>query len=141
MVFLSSFFFFPNLWPGANVSLLVSVTGSDNATVTEVSLAESMGSGEIKGVVEPQEGSSFLVKVAKIPSVQFVVRVKGQDNDGSGSPIVFQRQSSTSFRSSNLTISVRSPSKASLSRGPNELKKTAHCIKHFSFKSVSLLLG
>lgn len=88
----------------------MSVTGSDNATVTEVSLVESLGSGQIKGVVEPQEDSSFLVKVAKIPSVEFVVRVKGRDSSGSGSPIVFQRQSSTSFRSSNLTISVRSPS-------------------------------
>lgn len=98
---------------GANVSLLVSVTGSDNATVTEVSLVESMGSGEIKGVVVPQEESSFLVTVAKIPSVEFVVQLKGQDNGGSGSPIVFQRQSLTSFRSSNLTISVRSTSKKS----------------------------
>lgn len=87
------------------------MTGSDNATVTEVSLVESLGSGEIVGVVEPQEGSSFLVKVAKIPSAEFVVRVKGRDN--SGTPIVFQRQSSTSYRSSNLTISVRRSSKAS----------------------------
>lgn len=88
----------------------MSVTGSDNATVTEVSLVESLGSGEIKGVVEPQEDSGFLVKVAEIPSVEFVVRVKGRDNSGSG--IDFQRQSSTSFRSSNLTISVMSPSQA-----------------------------
>lgn len=105
-------FFFSNLCPGANVSLLVSVTGSDSATVTEVSLVESMGSGEIQGVLEPQD-SSFLVKVAKIPSVEFAVRVKGRDSGSSGSPIVFQRQSSTSFRSSNLTISVSSPSKPS----------------------------
>lgn len=74
---------------------------------------ESLGSGQIKGVVEPQEDSNFLVKVVKIPSVEFVVRVKGRDNSDSSSPIVFQRLSSTSFRSSNLTISVGGPSNAS----------------------------
>lgn len=108
---------------GANVSLLVSVTGSDNATVTDVSLVELLGSEEIKGVVEPQEGTNFLVRIQKMPSAEFLVRVKGRDNgDGSGAPIVFQRQSSTNFRSSNLSISVSGHLKASVSQaGCNEL--------------------
>lgn len=107
---------------GANVSLLVSVTGSDNATVTDVSLVDLLGSEEIKGVVEPQEGTTFLVRIQKMPSAEFAVRVKGRD-DGSSAPIVFQRQSSTNFRSSNLSISVCDHLKASVSQeGCNKLK-------------------
>ncbi|CAJ1063796.1 von Willebrand factor A domain-containing protein 7-like [Xyrichtys novacula] len=91
---------------GVNGSLLVSLTGSDTATVTEVTLVESWGSEEIKGVVEPQGSSRFLVHVDRIPSVEFAVRVMGRDDSfNSRASIVFQRQSSTHFRSSNLTIS------------------------------------
>lgn len=79
----------------------MSLTGSDSATVTEVALVESSGSAEIKGVVEAQGSRNFLVHIDRIPSVEFVVRVKGQ-NGG----VFFQRQSCTNFRSSNLTITV-----------------------------------
>ncbi|KAM7374447.1 hypothetical protein PAMP_007103 [Pampus punctatissimus] len=91
---------------GVNGSLLVSLTGSDTATVTEVALVESSGSGEVKGVVEPQGGGNFLVWVDRIPSVEFVVRLKGQDGNATSraSLNVFQRQSPINFRSSNLTI-------------------------------------
>lgn len=108
---------------GANVSLLVSVTGSDKATVTNVSLVELLSSEEIKGVVEPQEGTNFLVRIQKMPLTEFVVRLKGRDDgDGSSAPIVFQRQSSTNFRSSNMSISVSHHLKASVSQvGCNEL--------------------
>ncbi|TMS13764.1 von Willebrand factor A domain-containing protein 7 [Larimichthys crocea] len=88
---------------GVNGSLLVSLTGSDSATVTEVALVESSGSAEIKGVVEAQGSRNFLVHIDRIPSVEFVVRVKGQ-NGG----VFFQRQSCTNFRSSNLTITADS---------------------------------
>ncbi|KAG8008012.1 von Willebrand factor A domain-containing protein 7 [Nibea albiflora] len=86
---------------GVNGSLLVSLTGTDSATVTEVALVESSGSAEIKGVVEAQGSGNFLVHIARIPSVEFVVRVKGQNGS-----VFFQRQSCTNFRSSNLTITV-----------------------------------
>ncbi|KAJ4930163.1 hypothetical protein JOQ06_019176 [Pogonophryne albipinna] len=75
------------------------------AGVNEVALVESLGSGEIKGVVESQGSGNFLVLVDRIPSEEFVVRVKG--NNG---PTVFIRQSSTNFRASNLTITADSSS-------------------------------
>ncbi|KAK5858709.1 hypothetical protein PBY51_002830 [Eleginops maclovinus] len=87
---------------GVNGSLLVSLTGSDSATVTEVALIESSGLGEIKAIVESQGSGNFLALFDRIPSVEFAVRVKG--NDG------FQRQSSTNFRASNLTITADSNS-------------------------------
>ncbi|XP_061608813.1 von Willebrand factor A domain-containing protein 7-like [Phyllopteryx taeniolatus] len=87
-----------------NGSLVVTLTGSDTATVTEVTLVESASLVEVQGVVEPQGRRNFLVRVDTIPSVPFVVRVKGIVNTTSGESISFQRQSSTSFQASNLTI-------------------------------------
>ncbi|XP_070772872.1 von Willebrand factor A domain-containing protein 7-like [Enoplosus armatus] len=96
---------------GVNGSLLVSLTGSDSATVTEVALVESSGSKEIKGVVQPQGSGNFLVQVERMPSVAFVVRVKGQDDSvTTRASTVFQRQSSTNFRASNLTVTADSNS-------------------------------
>lgn len=93
-----------------NGSLLVTLTGSSTATVTEVMLVGASGSEQVRGTVTPQEGGNFLVQVDRIPVNEFVVRVKGQDDSfpSSSSLITFQRQSSTSFRSSNLTISADS---------------------------------
>lgn len=95
--------------------MLVSLSGSDTATVTEASLVALLGSEEVKGVVEAQDSGTFLVQVDKIPSVEFVVRVKGQDDSVTSNFKVFQRQSSTNFRSSNLTISVSTGPRPSVS--------------------------
>ncbi|KAM9348878.1 von Willebrand factor A domain-containing protein 7-like [Symphorus nematophorus] len=94
---------------GANVSLVVSLAGSDTANVTEVALVESSGSEVIKGVVEPQQSGSFLVHFDRAPSAAFVVCVKGEDNSAT-SKVVFQRQTSTNFRTSNLTVTAESNS-------------------------------
>ncbi|XP_030602893.1 von Willebrand factor A domain-containing protein 7-like [Archocentrus centrarchus] len=97
---------------GVNASLLMSLTGSNTARVTEVTLVGSSGSEVIAGVVVPQESGSFLVQVDKLPSEAFVVQVKGQDDSYTpkASSIVFQRQSPISFRGSNLTINADSGS-------------------------------
>ncbi|XP_070773357.1 von Willebrand factor A domain-containing protein 7-like [Enoplosus armatus] len=93
---------------GVNGSLMVTVTGSDSATVTEVVLVESSGSGEVNGSVEAQGGGDFLAQFDRIPSQEFVVLVKGQNSDGSSkaSSVIFQRQSSTSLRASSLTVTA-----------------------------------
>ncbi|XP_061595746.1 von Willebrand factor A domain-containing protein 7-like [Cololabis saira] len=88
---------------GLNGSLLVSLSGSDSATLTEVALVESSGSQEIKGDVVPQGSGNFLVHVAMIPSVEFVVRVTGSIPSSSN---VFRRQSPTTFRASNVTVTA-----------------------------------
>lgn len=89
---------------GVSGNLLVSVTGSDSATVTEVALVESKGSGQITGEVVSREGN-FLVQVAEMPTEEFVVRVKGRVQ---GSSHDFQRQSPTNFRTSNLSLTADS---------------------------------
>ncbi|XP_035999419.1 von Willebrand factor A domain-containing protein 7-like [Fundulus heteroclitus] len=93
---------------GSNASLLVTLIGSEVATVTEVILVESSGSGQVNGTVEPQGGGEYFVRFDRIPSVEFVVLVKGQNNNGisRASSGIFQRQSTTSLRASVLTVSV-----------------------------------
>ncbi|MEQ2224580.1 hypothetical protein ILYODFUR_008971 [Ilyodon furcidens] len=91
---------------GVKGRLLVSITGSDSAAVTEVALVKSSkGSEEIMGVVVPQDSGNYLVQVDVMPAVEFVVRVKGRVQ---GSSNDFQRQSPTNFRASNLTLSANS---------------------------------
>uniref|UniRef100_A0A673BN34 VWFA domain-containing protein n=1 Tax=Sphaeramia orbicularis TaxID=375764 RepID=A0A673BN34_9TELE len=95
---------------GVQGNLIVTLTGSDTATVTEVALVQPSGSGEVKGTVEPQEEGKFLVQVDRMPT-EFVVRVKGSDSGTStATASSFQRQSSTIFRASNVTISADSNS-------------------------------
>uniref|UniRef100_A0A8D3BK46 von Willebrand factor A domain-containing protein 7-like n=1 Tax=Scophthalmus maximus TaxID=52904 RepID=A0A8D3BK46_SCOMX len=91
---------------GVNGSLMVTLTGVDSGTLTEAALVESTGSKETKGVLETQGRGKYLVRVEQIPSVEFVVRVKGQD--GSATARVFQRQSPTNFQASNVTITADS---------------------------------
>ncbi|XP_054907451.1 von Willebrand factor A domain-containing protein 7-like [Poeciliopsis prolifica] len=93
---------------GGNASLLVTLFGSDSAPVTEVTLVESSGSGQVNGTVEAQGGGQYIVRFDRIPSVEFVVLVKGQNNNGvsRASSGIFQRQSTTSLRASGLTVAV-----------------------------------
>lgn len=84
--------------------MLVSITGSESATVTEVALVESLRSVVINGAVEQQGNDSSLVQFDTMPSVEFVVRMTGQVN--SPSPAIFQRQSPTTFRASSVIITV-----------------------------------
>lgn len=97
------------------MSLLVTLTGKDSATVTEVSLVALSGSEEVRGVVEPQGSGNFLVQLDRTPSAEFLVQVKGQ-NGGvtTRASTAFQRVSSTNFRSSNLTVSVSTHLRPSL---------------------------
>ncbi|KAM6986815.1 uncharacterized protein FYW47_018241 [Aplochiton taeniatus] len=91
-----------------NATLLVTVTGSDSVTVTEVALVETSGSGEVSAV-EPLGGREFLVCLDRIPSGNFVVRLRGEENSSTSSRAAagnFQRQSSTSLRASSITLTV-----------------------------------
>ena len=94
---------------GVNGSLLVTVTGSASATVTGVSLVETSGAAEVSGSVSLLEDGEYLVHVDRVPSTEFVVRVKGR-LDGRkkfrASDIDFQRQSATNLKASTLTVTV-----------------------------------
>lgn len=85
------------------------MTGSDSATVTEVTLIESSGSGQVNGSVQPQGGGVFNAHFDRIPSVEFVVLIKGQSSNSSSkssTSMSFQRQSPTSVRASSVTVTA-----------------------------------
>ena len=86
----------------------MTVTGSESATVTEVTLVESSGSEQVNGSVEAQGDRNFLVHFDRIPSQEFVVLVKGQNSNASSraSSVLFQRQSPTSIRASTVTVTA-----------------------------------
>nr|XP_020444775.1 von Willebrand factor A domain-containing protein 7-like [Monopterus albus] len=93
---------------GVNASMMVTISGSDSAIVREVTLVESLGSGMVNSTIETQSGRNILIRFDKIPSARFAVLVKGQISNAStkASSVPFQRQSSTTIRSSNVTVTV-----------------------------------
>ncbi|XP_030294299.1 von Willebrand factor A domain-containing protein 7-like [Sparus aurata] len=92
---------------GSNGTLLLTVTGSTSATVTEVILVETSGSGNVSGNVTAVGGGDYLVVFNGVPSEEFVVLMKGQNSNGSSrSSGTFQRQSTSSIKASTLTVTV-----------------------------------
>ncbi|XP_030294743.1 von Willebrand factor A domain-containing protein 7-like [Sparus aurata] len=92
---------------GSNGTLLLTVTGSTSATVTEVILVESSGSGNVNGNVTAVGGGDYLVVFNGVPSEEFVVLMKGQNSNGSSrSSGTFQRQSTSSIKASTVTVTV-----------------------------------
>ncbi|XP_035516567.1 von Willebrand factor A domain-containing protein 7-like [Morone saxatilis] len=97
---------------GGNVTLLVTLTGSDTATVTEVTLLESSGSTEINGSLQSLGGGNFLVRFSGVPGGDFVVYLKGEDSSSTSrsTPSSFQRQASTQIKTSRLSVSAQANS-------------------------------
>ncbi|XP_074468130.1 von Willebrand factor A domain-containing protein 7-like [Sebastes fasciatus] len=93
---------------GVNGSMIVTITGSDSAIVTEVILVESSGSGEVNGKVEAQGGGDFLARFDRVPAQDFVVLVKGQSSNASSraSTVPFQRQFPTNIKASAVTVTT-----------------------------------
>lgn len=92
---------------GVNGSMELTLIGSDNATVTEVYLVETSGTGQVKGNIS-QDYNEYLVQFDNIPTQEFSVLVKGT-NTGiltqSTTP-TFQRQSTTSIKGSSLSVTA-----------------------------------
>ncbi|XP_028974266.2 von Willebrand factor A domain-containing protein 7 [Esox lucius] len=98
---------------GSNVTLLVSVTGSDSVKLKEVALIEASGS-EFNGTLQSlgSNGGDFLVSLVRLPQGEFVVRLRGETNSDTGrvSPNLFQRQASTQIKTSSISVSAHADS-------------------------------
>ncbi|XP_067260199.1 von Willebrand factor A domain-containing protein 7-like [Chanodichthys erythropterus] len=93
---------------GRNATLLVTVTGGDSVTVTDVLLVEASGSGVVNGTIKAVGATDFLVNVDRIPEGAFVVQLKGVSNDSTRSLSgQFQRQSPTQQQGSRVTITAQ----------------------------------
>ncbi|XP_045070728.1 von Willebrand factor A domain-containing protein 7-like [Coregonus clupeaformis] len=101
---------------GGNITLLVSVTGGDSVTVTEVALVEASGSGsEVNGTLQSLGGTGsgdFLVTMARVPQGEFVVRLRGETSSATtkSSPSLFQRQASTQIKTSSISVMAQADS-------------------------------
>ncbi|XP_031664335.1 von Willebrand factor A domain-containing protein 7 isoform X2 [Oncorhynchus kisutch] len=96
---------------GGNATLLVSVTGSESVSLTEVALVEASGSGEVNGTLESVGSGDFLVTMDRIPAGEFVVRLRGENRATTRAlPDSFQRQSSTRLRASTVMVMAKAES-------------------------------
>ncbi|XP_063075245.1 von Willebrand factor A domain-containing protein 7-like [Engraulis encrasicolus] len=90
-----------------NATLLLTVTGGDSVSVSEVLLVPTSGAEAVDTTVEEREGGDYLVTVDRLPEGEFNIRIRGETNAASrASPDVFERQSSTQLRTSSLTVTV-----------------------------------
>ncbi|XP_062852457.1 von Willebrand factor A domain-containing protein 7-like [Trichomycterus rosablanca] len=90
----------------SNVTLLVSMLGGDSVRPTEVALVEASSSNFVTGTLENVSSGQYLATINSIPSGEFTVRVVGDSSSTKSSSNRFQRQSSTQFQASNVTITT-----------------------------------
>uniref|UniRef100_A0A672ISW4 von Willebrand factor A domain-containing protein 7-like n=1 Tax=Salarias fasciatus TaxID=181472 RepID=A0A672ISW4_SALFA len=97
---------------GKNVTLLVTLTGSDSATVTNVTLFDSSSMSEINGSVQSLGSNDYLVRFREVPAGEFVVRLIGEDGSSTSRTTSdrFQRQASTQLKTSSLSITAQANS-------------------------------
>ncbi|XP_029027532.1 von Willebrand factor A domain-containing protein 7-like [Betta splendens] len=93
---------------GNNVSLLVSVQGSDQAKVTEVTLFDSSGPTEVNGSLQSVGSGSFVVTFVSIPAGDYAVTLRGEEVSSTSKslPISFQRQASTMFKTTSILVTT-----------------------------------
>ncbi|KAM9314807.1 von Willebrand factor A domain-containing protein 7-like [Pholidichthys leucotaenia] len=93
---------------GSNVTLLVTVTGSDTVTVTEVALYDSFVPRVVIGSIQSLNNNDFLVRFTEVPGGQYVVRLRGADSSSSAtSTESFERQASTQITTSRLSVTAQ----------------------------------
>ncbi|KAM9856777.1 von Willebrand factor A domain-containing protein 7 [Aulostomus maculatus] len=94
---------------GGNVSLMISVTGSDTVKISGVSLFDSSGPTEVNGTLQPLGGGSFLVRFSDVPAGEYVVQLTGEDSSSTSrsSHNRFQRQASTQIKTSSISLTAQ----------------------------------
>ncbi|XP_058496576.1 von Willebrand factor A domain-containing protein 7-like [Solea solea] len=94
---------------GSNVSLMISVTGSDIVKVTGVTLFSSSGSTEVDGSLQALGGGNFFVAFTGIPAGEFEVLLKGEDSNSAtrSTTTSFQRQASTRIKTSSISVTTQ----------------------------------
>ncbi|XP_014906404.1 uncharacterized protein PB18E9.04c-like [Poecilia latipinna] len=98
--------------PGGNVTLWVTVTGSDTATVRDVTLFDFSRSTQVDGSVQSIGKSDYLVAFREVPAGSFLVWLTGQETNSSSTPNSFQRQASTQIRTSSLSVTAQADSQS-----------------------------
>ncbi|KAL2097668.1 hypothetical protein ACEWY4_006875 [Coilia grayii] len=91
----------------STASLLVYVTEAHSVRLTEVALVKESGETVVARNLEEKLRGIYLAAVAMVPEGSFAVQVKGiNKRDSISSLEIFQRQSSTQFRSTRVNINT-----------------------------------
>ncbi|XP_053710879.1 von Willebrand factor A domain-containing protein 7-like [Synchiropus splendidus] len=93
---------------GGNISLMITVTGSDSVKVTEVTLFDSSGPTQVNGTLESLGGGTFLARFNNVPAGEYVVRLNGEESGSisRASASSFQRQASTQMKTSSISVTA-----------------------------------
>nr|XP_061778800.1 von Willebrand factor A domain-containing protein 7-like [Nerophis lumbriciformis] len=93
---------------GGNISLLVTLTGSDGVSVTQVGLLNTLDGTEVNGTLEPITDSIYVVTFSNIAEGTYVVLLKGKTGSLTSrmTPGSFQRQAPTRIRTSNIVVNA-----------------------------------
>ncbi|XP_045569843.1 von Willebrand factor A domain-containing protein 7 [Salmo salar] len=90
-----------------NATLLVSVTGSESVSLTEVALVEASGSGRSVEPWNQSAAETSWLPWTESPDGEFVVRLRGENSATTRAlPDSFQRQSSTRLRASTVMVTA-----------------------------------
>ncbi|PWA19359.1 hypothetical protein CCH79_00018338 [Gambusia affinis] len=122
---------------GENVTLWVTVTGSDTATVRDVTLLDFSTSTQVNGSVQSIGNSDYLVTFSEVPARSFLVRLTGQETNSASTPSSFQRQADTQITTSRLSLTVSTLSVHSGLKGvPTTVKYTQRDKQHGYLKDA-----
>lgn len=95
---------------GGNVSALLTVTGSDTVSVTEIALVDGTGR-TVNGSLQSLGDSNFLVTFSNVPAGDFVIRLRGEEGSAtsrtSAGSSSIQRQAPTQFRTSSISLTAQ----------------------------------
>ncbi|KAM9315079.1 von Willebrand factor A domain-containing protein 7 isoform 2-T2 [Pholidichthys leucotaenia] len=96
------------LLSGGNASILITVTGSEPVSVTEIMLYDNSGPTTVNGSLQSLGRNNFLVTFSGVPAGKFVLLLKGEGTSTSSRSIAasFQRQASTEIKTSILSVTV-----------------------------------
>ncbi|XP_014327674.2 von Willebrand factor A domain-containing protein 7-like [Xiphophorus maculatus] len=95
---------------GDKVTLWVTVTGSDTATVRDVSLFDFSRSTQLSGSVQSIGNGDYLVAFSEVPAGSFLLQLTGQETNSTSAPTSFQRQASTQITTSSLSVTAQADS-------------------------------
>nr|XP_061792282.1 von Willebrand factor A domain-containing protein 7-like [Nerophis lumbriciformis] len=91
---------------GSNVTILITLTGGDSVTLSEVTLYDSAGPTEVNGTSEFIGETDYLVTFHEIPEGSFALRLRGINNLFDSTPSMFQRQAATQISTSTVSVTA-----------------------------------
>ncbi|XP_028302235.1 von Willebrand factor A domain-containing protein 7-like isoform X2 [Gouania willdenowi] len=94
---------------GGNATLMVTMTGSNTVTVTDVSLLDDSGPTQVNGSIQWMGSGDYLVTFREVPSGDFVLLLKGEYSNSTSrsTRTSLMRQASTQIKTSSILVTAQ----------------------------------